>query len=294
MIHYVVVEPLNGKLELPDVPPVYAVGELVPEERAELAGNAPVLYCAEHPNEQMPALRERAEHACASGAPPVICAILECDKATHRLHSHLSARLALPKPEGEAAIFRYYDPRVFAHLRWILKREQLGALMGPVARWTYLDRQAGWVTVEGAKVPSDDFALTNAQYKQVARIEVIERALETRRFAAMARQSSPICRRCLTPNWRRARHTASSVRTFWLSLFTGPSSPLTSTVIRACGPYCRNPKSTPTRKPLRVGPSPTGRPLRAKASSTSDRCAVSNVNRTKKWHTTSTSRVSVN
>ncbi|KAA0079011.1 DUF4123 domain-containing protein [Paraburkholderia sp. T12-10] len=181
MIHYVVVEPLNGKLELPDVPPVYAVGELVPEERAELAGNAPVLYCAEHPNEQMPALRERAEHACASGAPPVICAILECDKATHRLHSHLSARLALPKPEGEAAIFRYYDPRVFAHLRWILKREQLGALMGPVARWTYLDRQAGWVTVEGAKVPSDDFALTNAQYKQVARIEVIERALETLR-----------------------------------------------------------------------------------------------------------------
>lgn len=186
MIHYVIVEPLNGKLELPDVPPVYAVGELVPEERPELAGKAPVLHCAEHPKEQVPALRERAEHARASGAPPVVCAILECDKATHRLHTHLSARLALPKPEGGAAFFRFYDPRVFAHLRWILKREQLGALLGAVARWTYLDREAGWVTVDGAKVPSDDFALTAAQYKQVSRIEIVERALETLRGNGVA------------------------------------------------------------------------------------------------------------
>lgn len=178
MIHYVIVEPLNGKLALPDVPPVYAVGELVPEQRPELAGNAPVLHCAEHPIEQLPTLRAHAERARVSGAPPVICAILECDRATHRLQHHLSARLALPKPEGGTAIFRFYDPRVFAHLRWILKPEQLGALMGPVARWTYLDGQAGWVTVEGAKAPSDDFALTDAQYKRVARIEIIERALE--------------------------------------------------------------------------------------------------------------------
>lgn len=53
--------------------------------------------------------------------------------------------------------------------------------MGPVARWTYLDRAARWVTVEGAKAPNDDFALTNAQYPQIARIEVIERALDALR-----------------------------------------------------------------------------------------------------------------
>lgn len=178
MIHYVIVEPFNGQLELSNVPPVYKVGELVPEARPELAGAAPVLYCAEHPNEQLPALREQAEQRRASGAPPIVCAIVECDKASHRLQQHLADRLALPKPTEGTAIFRFYDPRVFMHLRWILKREQLGALLGPVARWTYLDRQAGWVTVDGAKVPNDDFLLTSGQYKQVERIEVIERALD--------------------------------------------------------------------------------------------------------------------
>jgi hypothetical protein len=181
MIHYVIVEPLNGQLELSNAPPIYEVGELVPGARLELAGAAPVLYCAEHPNEQLPALRERAEQRRALGAPPVICAIVESDKASHRLQQHLADRLILPKPTEGTAIFRFYDPRVFAHLRWILKPEQLGALLGPAARWTYLDRQAEWVTVDGAKVPNGDFSLTSAQYKQVERIEVIERALEALR-----------------------------------------------------------------------------------------------------------------
>jgi hypothetical protein len=68
----------------------------------------------------------------------------------------------------------------------MLKPEQLGALMGPVARWTYLDRQTGWVTVDGAKVPNDALSLTSGQCKQVERIEVIERALDALRSGAAA------------------------------------------------------------------------------------------------------------
>ena len=186
MIHYVIVEPLNGKLELPGVPPVYDVGELVPDARPELAGTAPMLYCAEHPHEQLAALREQAERDRAAGAPPVMCAILECDKASTRLQRHLADRLIVPKPAEGTAILRFYDPRVFAHLRWILKPEQLGALIGPVARWSYLDGTGGWVTVDGAKAPNNDFTLTNGQYKQVERIEVIERALQALRGSGAA------------------------------------------------------------------------------------------------------------
>ena len=44
---------------------------------------------------------------------------------------------------GERCLFRYYDPKVFAHLRWILNAAQLGELFGPVSGWTYwLD--GGW------------------------------------------------------------------------------------------------------------------------------------------------------
>ncbi len=186
MIHYVIVEPLNGKLELPDVPPVYAVGELVPEARAELAGAAPTLYCAEHPNEQLPALLERAGQDRASGTPPVICAILECDKASHRLQRHLADRMVLPKPTEGAAIFRFYDPRVFAHLRWILQFEQLNALMGPVARWTYLDGGGEWVTVEGTEIPNEGWVVRNDQYGQITRIELIERVLSILRARSFA------------------------------------------------------------------------------------------------------------
>ncbi|CAN7529697.1 DUF4123 domain-containing protein [Trinickia sp. LjRoot230] len=197
MIHYVIVEPLNGKLELSNVPPVYEVGELVPEARPELAGAVPVLYCAEHPGEQLPALRGQAEQRHASGAPPVICAILECDKAGHRLQRHLAERLVLPKPTEGTAIFRFYDPRVFAHLQWILKPEQLGALMGPAARWTYLDGGGEWVTVKGAETQNEGLAVSQNQYGQITRIELVERVLSILRVRSFALKAD-------TPRWVEA------------------------------------------------------------------------------------------
>jgi hypothetical protein len=177
MVHYVIVEPANGKLELPDVPRVYEVGELVPTARPELAGVAPVLYCAEHPDVQLPALRGRAERDLAAGVPPVLCAIVESDKATGRLQRHLADQLILSKPASGDAVFRYYDPRVFLHLRRILKPEQLGALLGPVAVWTCLDGITGWATVKGAQAPEAGLRVTQAQYERIGRIELVQRAL---------------------------------------------------------------------------------------------------------------------
>jgi hypothetical protein len=177
MVHYVIVEPANGKLELPDVPCAYEVGELVPAARPELAGVAPVLYCAEHPEVQLPALRGRAERDSVAGAPPVLCAIVESDKATGRLQRHLADQLILSKPTSGDAVFRYYDPRVFPHLRRILKPEQLGALLGPVAAWTYLEGTTGWATVKGAQAPEAGLRVTQAQYERIARIEQVQRAL---------------------------------------------------------------------------------------------------------------------
>jgi hypothetical protein len=178
MVHYVIVEPANGKLELSGAPPVYEVGELVPPARPELEGVAPVLYCAEHPEQQLPALRERAALAFRNGAPPVICAIVESSKATGRLHQHLADQLILPKPTTGDAVFRYYDPRVFPHFRRILKSQQLEALLGPVASWTYLDLAGDWTTVSATGESATGFAVSVQQFEQIARIEVVQRALE--------------------------------------------------------------------------------------------------------------------
>ncbi|CAJ6791578.1 Uncharacterised protein [Burkholderia pseudomallei] len=178
MVHYVIVEVVNGKLELPGVPPVYEVGELVPAARPELEGVAPVLYCAEHPELQLPALRERAESDLENGLPPVVCAIVECGKATGRLQEHLADRLILPAPTSGDAVFRYYDPRVFPHLRRILKAEQMGALLGLVETWTYLDPIGDWAVVNGVTEPEAAFSVTADQHARIARIELVQRALD--------------------------------------------------------------------------------------------------------------------
>lgn len=48
---------------------------------------------------------------------------------------HLTRHLVLESPQGKAFL-RYYDPRVFRHLAWILKPSQYRALFGPINRWT--------------------------------------------------------------------------------------------------------------------------------------------------------------
>lgn len=181
MIHYVIVEPFNGKLEAFEGPPIYEVGELVPEAMHELKGSAPVLYCMEHPDDQLQAIRQQAERDLQAGRVPFVCAIIESDKASTRLQLHLANGLLLPKPGGGAAVFRFYDPRVFAHLRWLLRGEQLSALLGPVTRWTYLDQDAGWLSVEGAENPDQRFSVAKDQYAQIARIELVERVLSVLR-----------------------------------------------------------------------------------------------------------------
>ncbi|WP_118181972.1 DUF4123 domain-containing protein [Paraburkholderia phosphatilytica] len=182
MVHYVIVEPANGKLELSGAPPVYKIGELVPAARPDLEGVAPVLYCAEHPDEQLPALRYVATLDASRRAPPRVCAIVASGKATGRVHQHLADRLLLARPEGgDAAVFRYYDPRVFAHLPRILKSGQLDVLLGPVATWAFLDPAGEWKTLEGAGVAGEGLAVTAEQYGRLSRIELVQRALETLR-----------------------------------------------------------------------------------------------------------------
>jgi hypothetical protein len=186
-VHYIIVEPANGEVVLPGVLPVYEIGELVPTGRPEHAGVAPKLYGVEHAEEQVPALKQQIERDIRSGRPPVICAMLESTELYGPIQEQLSERLLLPKPTEGAAVFRYYDPRVFRHLRWILKAEQLGGLLGLVDSWTYLDPEEGWVTVERPKCDgATAFEVSRDQYAAIARIELVEQAIDLLRTSRMS------------------------------------------------------------------------------------------------------------
>lgn len=182
---YLIVEPSNGELRMRPGPNAYEIGELVPAERPELEGVAPVLHRLEHTVRQLPRVRELAESHHQDGRPPMVCGILETEATTDVMREHLAESLLLCKPLAGSAVFRYYDPRVFAHLGWILEPEQMLTLMGPVTRWTYLDVAGAWQEVSFDGKGSGSLVVTDEQYQQIARLGFVRRALTLLREAGV-------------------------------------------------------------------------------------------------------------
>jgi hypothetical protein len=87
-----------------------------------------------------------AEHGNSRYTPLMrhgICAHIETDVGIDELAVHLANEmLVLPiSKDGNrtlgAALWRFFDPRVFANLCWMLEAAHLKALVGPVAKWTF-------------------------------------------------------------------------------------------------------------------------------------------------------------
>ncbi|MCX5541287.1 DUF4123 domain-containing protein [Paraburkholderia sp. CNPSo 3076] len=186
---YVIAEPSNGELEFGDAPNAYRVGELVPQAKPDLEGVAPVLMRLEHAERQFSRVIEVAEIAHGSGRPPMVCAIIESDIRTDRLHEHLANALLITRPGGSHAVFRYYDPRVFGHLQWILDSVQLQSLLGPVSRWRWLDEGGHWQEVLSSGYRQIDLTFSDEQFKQLERLSLVRKALET--VAAAGMQATP-------------------------------------------------------------------------------------------------------
>jgi hypothetical protein len=182
---YMVVEPSNGDLDMRPAPNAYEIGELVPTERPDLEGVAPVLYRLEHVERQLAHVQQLAIGHWYDGRPPVVCCIFETEAATDEVREHLASSLLLDKPGGGSGVFRYYDPRVYSHLRWILESSQMAALMGPVTRWSYLDETGSWQEARFDVVGHEKLTVTSEQYRQIARIALVRGALEPLRAAGI-------------------------------------------------------------------------------------------------------------
>lgn len=94
-----------------------------------------------------------------------ICAHLESPVGISELKAHLASQmLVLPISKDSnrslgGALWRFFDPRVFANLCWLLDSAHLAALIGPVSKWTFPWLGTTFVldaTVDGFLAPETD------------------------------------------------------------------------------------------------------------------------------------------
>jgi len=89
------------------------------------------------------------------------------------------ARGLVRKVDGESMLFRYYDPRVWSALTWILSAPQLDALLGPVQSWTAPSAKRGnWRTYESSGRGNDGLPLAPGQVHAIASLASINRVID--------------------------------------------------------------------------------------------------------------------
>lgn len=72
-------------------------------------------------------------------------ALVNTKASADAVTSHLQDLFFVPVSEnGTVALRRFYDPRVFRHLPWMLDRRQMMSVMGPIDVWRWPDGGGGW------------------------------------------------------------------------------------------------------------------------------------------------------
>lgn len=141
---------------------------------------------------------------------PPLGALLATDADRGRTMRHLARQLVVRLADGRRSLLRHHDPRVFAHLRWILNETQLHRLLGPIRRWSYW-RADQWRDVECGETQNvRTRALDPAQSDHLARVGTINEFFaqngapaDDGEFAARARALSDFIARAQTYGWRK-------------------------------------------------------------------------------------------
>lgn len=86
-------------------------------------------------------MRRALAHLMWRGAqradPPVVCARLQGPAPIKDVVAHLAGCLIGTDHQQGRVLWRFYDPRVFMHMAWLLRPEQLHALYGPCETWGF-------------------------------------------------------------------------------------------------------------------------------------------------------------
>lgn len=136
-----------------------------------------LLPIAELSRSQQAALCEAADARADNEDGPLI-GTLVCGPAT--IKHHLTRALVIARPTATDRLLRFYDPRVYQHLRWMLSGDQHAWLLGEATEWAWPSRDGEWQTDTPADGADTQLAArySSAQLAQFERIETIERAYQ--------------------------------------------------------------------------------------------------------------------
>lgn len=124
-------------------------------------------------------LLERAGRHERYSRHPFFSALLVADGDTPAIAAHLSRRLVIAMPDAGNALLRYFDPRVFRHLSWLLTEAQMNLLLGPVTHWSWRNMAGTWqqhVRVEVSSLLSG-LRPTPEQWDSLQRLGLLNKSL---------------------------------------------------------------------------------------------------------------------
>lgn len=136
------------------------------------------------------ALREMAEPACLHLLErvheqarrckyPYFSALIVSSRTANEVSAQLAERMIVRGPDRRSAILRYFDPRVFRHLRWILNKTQMDSLLRNIHIWTWLTPAGNWSQHHCASAASPSrLRLTDKQWQTLQRLRLLNRCLE--------------------------------------------------------------------------------------------------------------------
>ncbi|MGE8210036.1 MAG: DUF4123 domain-containing protein [Stenotrophomonas rhizophila] len=133
-------------------------------------------------DKRLRALDEANDYARAHGRS-VFSALISSTASPVHVRNHL-AKMMIRRVEGERMLLRFYDPRVWTCLAWILAKAQIDSLLGPIDVWTCPgESQDQWIRYENTRSGDQAFLMDATQLTAISTLASVHRVAQRLRDA---------------------------------------------------------------------------------------------------------------
>lgn len=172
---YALINPLQvGSTLWADLP----TSPLIPQGLGDSAKLMPrLLSLAELSVDERVSLIDRVDTQTRKSRFPYFSALIASDAGSELMANRLRRRLRAHTRDGDI-LFRYYDPRVFQHLGWLLRPIQFAFLLVGIDAWSWRDMTGDWRTTKSSvQNACASMRLTEDESDRLKRIHLVNRVL---------------------------------------------------------------------------------------------------------------------